>query len=164
MPNDRDKVLDRLQAVLKDEHLSAFCYQVHAEESRAMGHERLARRLEAIASDHQRHIQALRTKITTLGAEPRDFTPPPAVEERMRNLPRHDLCMALEHDLKSEDTEIEAYATLAQQTDEHTAEMCNRITHDDREHAAWLRDELVRGLNLENEVPEGEEISRPPER
>src|SRR5690606_23601829 len=120
MPNDRDKVLDRLQAVLKDEYLSSFCYQLHAEESRNAGHDRLARRLESIAADHQRHIQAIRGRIQAMGAAPRDYTPPQAVIARLRNLPKQDLCMALEHDLKAEDTEIESYATLAQQTDANT--------------------------------------------
>lgn len=149
MPKDREKILDRLQVALRDERLTVFCYSVQADEVESTGHFRLANQLRNIAADHQRHIEWVKERILELGGEPRNFNPPPDLELRIRCLPAQDLCTALEHDLKAEDTEIESYQTLAGQSDSNTADICDQCTLEDRKHAAWLREQLIKGMNLE---------------
>ena len=156
MSKDRDKILDRLQVALRDEHLTVFCYLVQADEVESSGHFRLANRLRTIGAHHRRHIEWVEERILELGGHPRSFVPPPDLATRMRCLPAHDLCTALEHDLKAEDTEIESYQTLAGQSDCNTAEMCEQATSEDREHVEWLRIQLISGLRLEGGNAEGE--------
>jgi bacterioferritin (cytochrome b1) len=149
MPNAREKILDRLLKALRDERLTCHCYRVHCEEARRAGHGHVAERLAALGAGHDRHAVLLAARIRDLGGEPRDEEPPPEVIERFRDLPRTDLCRAIEHDLKTEDTQLNAYSTLAEQSDERTAELLRLLTDDDRHHAAWLREELARGWKLD---------------
>lgn len=157
MPKDREKILDRLHAALKDERVSAFNYHLQADEMRRLGRVNIARHLEAIAADHEEHGAGVEERIRALGGEPQAFTPPPEMLARFRELPKKDLCLALEHDLKAEDTEIETYTTLAEQSDGATSAACARFTNDDRGHAAWLRREIVRGMHLDGRIEESEE-------
>lgn len=156
MRRDREKILDRLHVALKDERLSACCYRVQAEETRKSGRHGIADHLEAIAADHEHHILLVEERIRALGGEPQEFVPPRDLIERVRHQPREDLCIALEHDLKAEDTEIETYQTLANQTDGNTSEFFASVTEEDRAHVEWLRQELVHGLELNVDLDETE--------
>lgn len=156
MRKDREKILDRLHVALKDERLSACCYRVQADETRKTGRRAIADHLDAIAGDHEKHIAIVEERIRALGGEPQEFKPPGDLIERVRNLPRENLCVALEHDLKAEDTEIETYQVLAKQTDGETSDVFEIVTAEDRAHVEWLRQELVHGLQLNVDLDESE--------
>lgn len=156
MRRDREKILDRLHVALKDERLSACCYRVQADETRKTGRRTIADHLDAIAADHEHHIQLVEERIRALGGVPQEFVPPHDLIERVRNQPRENLCIALEHDLKAEDTEIETYQVLAKQTDGETSNVFEAVTSEDRAHVDWLRKELVHGLQLNVDLDESE--------
>ena len=149
MPHAREKILERLQKALRDERLALYCYDIQCEEARLAGHAGLASRLEILSRSHARHVELIAARVRELGGVPQVFTPPNEMLERFRVLPRQDLCLALEHDLRTEDTQVETYGTLAVQSDARTAHLCETLTQDDLRHVDWLREELVRGRKLD---------------
>ena len=148
MPDDRARILHRLQAALRHETLTALCYDIHADRAKAAGREEIALRLGAVGEAHRRHIEALEDRIRDLGGHPNVTAPPESLLNNGQCHPEGDLLHALEHDLRAEDTEIEEYEVLAGQSDDDTANLCGDIIDDDRSHLAWLREEVVRERNL----------------
>ncbi len=150
MPDDRQRILQRLQSALRNEHLSAASYEMHAERARTLQRKDIARTLLDMAASHKGHIRSLETRIRELGGEPAPIPDPNHTLASRNHANDPDLCLALEQDLKAEDTEIEEYEILARQSDEQTSEICHHNIEEDRRHLDWLREQLIRGRNLDS--------------
>ena len=67
---DTDKVIEKLNAVLEQEHACAIRYATHAAMITGPYAEAVAARLAEIATDEIEHAKKLRERITVLGAQP----------------------------------------------------------------------------------------------
>ncbi len=149
MPDDRERILNRLQATLRHEVLAATCYELHAVRARNLQRNDISARLAAVAETHRHHIADLEQRIQELGGTPAQTQAPASLLENTCG-PMNGLLHALEHDLRAEDTEIEEYEQLSRQADGETAELCEAHIKDDRDHLAWLREQVVRERNLDD--------------
>jgi bacterioferritin (cytochrome b1) len=143
MPDDRERILNRLQSSLRHEYMAAASYEAHAARALELRCKEIAQKLRDVAASHREHIARLEQRIHELGGCPIAVDPPKSLSSRNHCLEAGDMVCALEQDLRAEDTEIEEYETLARQSDERTAELCEGCIREDREHLRWLRDQLA---------------------
>lgn len=165
MPDDRQRIIQRLQSALRNEHLSVGCYDVHAKTATELRYLDMAATLRRMGDAHRRHIIRLERRIRELGGEPTIYHLAEIMQQNHGCVTEKDILLALEQDLKAEDTQVEEYHVLAQQSDAATADMCAQYIEEDQAHLRWLRDQVLR-LNHwdpdEEELDEGRSLKDSP--
>jgi bacterioferritin (cytochrome b1) len=148
MLDDRERILNRLQAALRHERLAAACYRNHAKRAAGLEQPAIAERLAIMANVHATHAQRLTVRIEELGGKASPVNGAESVvNDNSCEDGQIDLAEALEHDLRLEDTEIEEYEILSGQSDDRTAELCEGHIREDKENLQWLREQVVADLD-----------------